>query len=229
MTSMMPPTRGYWERWAEQSLGWKPAIEFLQPFGRDYPERFAPLEPLRLELGALRGVEVPPVSWLYATWLRLGFVGPDDLSSITVETYYPRTAPNLREITERPVHLRGLELTDDSRVVLHVEDGGLYREARAAAAAGLDRARQMLAADPAMTPAGDTFQPVIDIAYLDGTASEGAVIQAIDPYRTIDLGEVTPTHLMLGRITRRPETHYAFFDVFAEVPMRGAQRGGYRS
>ena len=63
----------------------------------------------------------------------------------------------------------------------------------------------------------------------DGSASEGAAIQAIEPYRAIDLGEVTPTHLMLARLTSRPERHYAFFDVFAEVPMRGAQRGGYRN
>ena len=228
MTSNTSSTRGYWERWGEQSLGWKPSIEFLQPFGRDHESTFAPLEPLFVELSALKGVEVPPLSWLHCTWLRLGYVGPADLSSVTVETYYPAAAPGLREVEERPVRLAGIEVVDD-RVVLHVEDRGLFRDARAGAAKFLPRAQEMLQADPAWSAEEDRFQPTIDLAYLDGSASEGAAIQAIEPYRAIDLGEVTPTHLMLARLTSRPERHYAFFDVFAEVPMRGAQRGGYRN
>ena len=227
----MSPAIGYWQRWEQASYRWKPAIELMHAFGRDYPELFAPLEPLFAELRALRGVEVPPVEWLHATWLRLGFLGPDDIMWLHVETYYPAVAPRLRLVATHAMRLGGIELTDDGRVTLRVDDGGVFRDARRQAAIGLTKAHEALNRDPAMTPAGDTFVPTIDIAYLDATASEGAVAQAIDPYRARDLGEVTPRTLMLARLTIVEQAHYALMDVVAEIPMAGAPppRGGLPS
>lgn len=232
------PATGYWERWEQRSFGWKAAIEFLHPFGRDHAEAFAPLDPLFAALRALPGVEVPPIEWLHATWLHIGFLRADDVLWSQVETYYVGAAPRLRRIEPRAMRLGGIALTDDGRVTLGVEDGGLFREARRQAAIGVMRARATLQADPAMTPAGDTFVPTIDIAYLDASspragASEGRVAQAIEPYRALafgDAGEVTPQHLVLARLSMQPEHHFEALDVVAEIPMLGAaHRGGYHN
>lgn len=221
---------GYWERWEQRSYGWKAAIEFLHPFGRDHAEAFAPLAPLFDDLRAIPGVEVPPVEWLHATWLHLGFLRADDIMWSQVETYYVSAAPRLRRIQPRPVRLGGIALTDDGRVTLGIEDGGLFREARRQAAIGAMKAREALQSDAAMTPDGDTFAATIDLAHLGRTASEGAVAQAIEPYRDLVLPEVTPAHLMLARLAALPEQHYATLDIVAEVPMLGDQhRGGYHN
>jgi hypothetical protein len=221
---------GYWERWEQRSHGWKAAIEFLHPFGRDHAEAFAPLAPLFEALRAIPGVQVPPVEWLHATWLHLGFLRADDIMWSQVETYYVSAAPRLRRIQPRPVRLGGIALTDDGRVTVGIEDGGLFREARRQAAIGAMKAREALQSDAAMTPDGDTFAPTIDLAYLDATASEGALLQAIEAHRDLVLPEVTPTHLMLARLAALPEQHYATLDIVAEVPMLGDQhRGGYHN
>jgi hypothetical protein len=221
---------GYWDRWEQRSSGWKAAIEFLHPFGRDHAEAFAPLGPLFDALRVLPGVEVPPVEWLHATWLHLGFLRADDIMWSQVETFYVSAAPRLRRVEPRFVHLGGLALTADGRVTLGIEDGGLFREARRQAALGAMKARAALDVDPAMTPDGDTFAASIDLAYVGPTASTGAVIQAIEPYRDLVLPEVAPTHLMLARLAALPEQHYASLDVVAEIPMLGAQhRGGYHN
>jgi hypothetical protein len=221
---------GYWERWEQRSFGWKAAIEFLHPFGRDHAEAFAPLAPLFEALRALPGVEVPPVEWLHVSWLHLGFLRADDIMWSQVETFYVSTAPRLRRIEQRPVRLGSIALTDDGRVTLGVEDGGLFREARRQAALGAMKARAALDADPAVTPDGDTFTATIDLAYLDGTASAAAVAQAVEAYRALTVAEIAPTHLMLARLAALPEQHYTSLDVVAEIPMLGAQhRGGYHN
>ncbi|MGE3856838.1 MAG: hypothetical protein AB7G21_07760 [Dehalococcoidia bacterium] len=221
---------GYWERWEQQSTGWKAAIQFLHPFGRDHADAFAPLAPLFDALRALRGVEVPPVEWLHTTWLHLGFLRADDIMWSQVETYYVSAAPRLRRIEPRAVRLGGIALSEDGRVTLGVDDGGLFRDARRQAAIGAMKAREALQADPATGPDGDAFVPTIDLAFLDATASEGAVLQAIEAYRDLALPEVTPTHLMLARVAALPEQHYAPLDIVAEVPMLGAaHRGGYHN
>ncbi|MDA0302623.1 MAG: hypothetical protein O2822_08860 [Chloroflexi bacterium] len=221
---------GYWERWEQRSFGWKAAIEFLHPFGRDHAEAFAPLTPLFDDLRALPGVEVPAVEWLHATWLHLGFLRADDIMWSQVETYYASAAPRLRRIEPRPVRLGGIALNPDGRVTLGIQDGGLFREARRQAAIGAMKAREALQSDPAMTPDGDTFAATIDLAHLDRTASGGAVAQAIEPYRDLVLPEVTPAHLMLARLAALPEQHYATLDIVAQVPMLGDQhRGGYHN
>lgn len=235
---------GYWERWEQRSSGWKAAIEFLHPFGRDHAEAFAPLAPLFDALRALPGVEVPPVEWLHATWLHLGFLSADDIMWSQVETYYVSAAPRLRRIEARPVRFAGIALTDDGRVTLGVEDSGLFREARRQAALGATKAREALRSDAAMTPDGDTFVASIDLAYLaesprdlsergpgmPGMSAQHRMAQAIEPYRAVALPEVSPTHLMLARLAALPEQHYASLDVVAEIPMLGAQhRGGYHN
>ena len=224
------PTADYWERWEQRSFGWKAAIEFLHPFGRDHPDAFAPLDPLFEALRALPGVEVPPVEWLHATWLHLGFLRADDLMWSQVETYYVSAAPRLRRVESRPVRLGGIALTDDGRVTLGVEDGGLFREARRQAAIGVTRAHEALHDDPAMTTDGDTFVSTIDIAYLDARADAGAVTRAIEAYRSVEVAEVTPQYLALARLSIQPEQHFDTLDVIAEIPMLGMQhRGGYHN
>ncbi len=223
----MSPSIGYWDQWKTVSSNWKPSVEFLYPFGRDYPAAFAPLEPLFAELGALRGVDVVPIDWIRLTWLRVGFLGPTGLSAVEVETFHEASGVQLRKIDGRPVRLGGIELVDN-RVTLKFDDGGIFREARAAAARGLAQADAALRQDPAMTRDGDMYMPVIDLAYLDGTASDGAVVQAIDPYRAVDLGEVNVGKLMLAHVISQPETHYAYLDIWAEIILAG-QRAGARS
>ena len=224
------PTADYWQRWEQTSFGWKAAIEFLHPFGRDHADAFAPLEPLFAALRALPGVEVPPVEWLHATWLHLGFLRADDLMWSQVETYYVGVAPRLRRVQPRTMRLGGIALIEDGRVTLGVDDGGLFREARQQASIGVMKAREALRADAAMTPDGDTFVPTIDIAYLDASASSGAVAQAIEAYRTLAVAEITPTHLMLARVSTQPEQHFDTLDVIAEIPMLGEQhRAGYHN
>lgn len=221
---------GVWERWEQRSFGWKAAIEFLHPFGRDHAEAFAPLAPLFDALRALPGVEVPPVEWLHVTWLHLGFLRADDIMWSQVETYYVSAAPRLRRIEPRTVRLGGLALTADGRVTLGVDDGGLFREARRQAALGAMKAREALHSDTAMTADGDTFTATIDLAFLDAAASESTVLNIIEGYRDLVLPEVTPTHLMLARVAPQPEQHYAPLDIVAEVPMLGAShRGGYHN
>lgn len=224
----MAPTIGYWEQWKEQSRNWKTSIELMYPFGRDFPAAFAPLEPLFTELAALRGVEVVPLDWLRLVWLRVGFMGASGISAVEVETFHEAVGTRLRRLEARPVRLGGLAV-EDNRLTLRLEDGGLFRAARAEAAQGLNRADEALRADPAMTPEGDTYVPAIDIAYLDATASEGEVVQAIDPYRTLDLGEVTVARLMLSRMIAHPEAHFAYLDIWAEIYMANAQRAGARN
>ena len=170
MAMTLPQQTGYWARWEQRSFGWKAAVEFLHPFGRDYPDAFARLGPLFEALRALPGVEVPPVEWLHATWLHLGFLRAEDIMWSHVETYYVSAAPRLRRLETRPVRLGGIALTDDGRVTLGVEDAGLFRDARKQAAIGAMKAREALRDDPAMTPEGDTFAATIDLAYLDGNA-----------------------------------------------------------
>ena len=238
------PEAGYWGRWEQRSFGWKAAIEFLHPFGRDHADAFAPLAPLFEALRALPGVEVPPVEWLHATWLHLGFLRADDIMWSQVETFYVSAAPRLRRIEQRPVRLGGIALTADGRVTLGVEDGGLFREARRQAALGAMKAREALASDGSMTPDGDTFAATIDLAFLaesprdlsergagiPGPSAPEHVTQAIEAYRDLVLPEITPTHLMLARLAALPEQHYASLDVIAEIPMLGAQhRGGYHN
>ena len=222
------PTTGYWDAWGKQSYNWKPCIELLYAFGRDHAAMFAPVEPLFTDLGALRGVEVPPLDWMRLTWLRVGFVAPMALSSIEVETFHEAVGQRLRRLEARTVRLGGIELIDN-RVVLRVDDGGLFRDARREAARGLRQADEALAADPEMTSDGDNYMAGIDIAYLDANASEGEVIQAIDPYRAVDLGEVTVAKLMLARMIAQPEAHFAYIDIFAEILMAQSQRAGARS
>ncbi len=231
MAMAAAPATGYWERWEQRSFGWKAAIEFLHPFGRDHADAFAPLAPLFDVLRALPGVEVPPLEWLHATWLHLGFLRADDIMWSQVETFYVSAAPRLRRIEPRPVRLGGITLTEDGRLTLGVEDSGLFREARRQAALGAVKAHAALRSDSAMTPDGDTFAATIDLAFLDASASaHERVTQAIEAYRDIVLPDVTPTHLMLARLAALPEQHYASLDVVAEIPMLGAQhRGGYHN
>lgn len=221
---------GAWERWEQQSSGWKAAIQFLHPFGRDHAEAFVPLAPLLDALRALPGVEVPPVEWLHATWLHLGFLSADDIMWSQVETYYVSAAPRLRRIEPRPVRLGGIALTGDGRVTLGVDDGGLFREARRQAALGAMKAHEALRSDPAMTADGDTFVATIDLAHLDASASRSDVLATIAGSTGVALPEVIPTHLMLARFAPLPEQHYAPLDIVAEVPMLGAShRGGYHN
>ena len=229
MPPLSAPIEGYWARWEQRSSGWKAAIEFLHPFGRDHAEAFAPLDPLFAALRALPGVEVVPVEFLHATWLHIGFLSADDVMWSQVDTFYVGAAPRLRRVEPRAVRLGGIVLTD-GRVTLRIEDDGLFREARRQAALGVPRAQQALDADPAMSSGDDTYSPSIDLAYLDGSASAESVEQVIEAHREARLSDVTPTHLMLARRSALPERHFDSLDIVAEVPMLGAQhRGGYHN
>lgn len=224
------PSTGYWDRWEERSHDWRASIDFMHPFGRDHAEQLAPLTAVLDALRAIPGVDVPPIEWLHATWLHLGFLRAEDIMWSQVETYYVSAAPRLRRVQPRPVRLGGIALTEDGRVTLGVEDAGLFRDARKQASIGTMKAREAILADAAMTPDGDTFAATIDIAFLDAQASAGTVAQAIEPYRALHVAEVTPTHLMLARVAPEPTKHFDSLDIVAEIPMLGDQhRGGYHN
>lgn len=224
------PLADHWARWAERSHDWKVPMEFVQPFGLDYPGSFVALEPLFAELRELPGVDVPPVEWLHATWVRVGFMRAEDILWSQLETFYVNAATRLRRLPQSTVRLGGIAVADDERIYLGIDDGGLYREARRVTALGVPKVREVLHEETLVTAGVDHYIPTIDIAYFTGAGSRARVMQALEPYRDVDLGEVQLTHTKMARMPILPHSHYETPDVVAEIPLLGAaHRGGYHN
>jgi len=224
------PLPDYWSLWEERSFGWRVPIEFLQPLGLEAPTAFEALEPLLEQLREMPEVDVIPTEWLHTTWVRLGFMMSTDIMWSQVESFYVNAAPRLRRIEPFTATLRGISVADSERIYVGVEDGGAYREARRLAKLGVPKVWEVLKEDPLVTDAGDSFVPRMDIAYFTGKGDRARVIEALEPYRDLLVGEVPLTHLKLARVPILPYNHYETIDVVAEIPMLGAaHRGGYHN
>jgi hypothetical protein len=229
-TSRSGPTQDYWARWEERSFGWKVPIVFLQPLGLESPSFFEPLQPLLDELGELEEVEVPPVEWLHTRYIEIGFMRPVDILWSQVETFYVNAAPRIHKLEEFPLRIGGISVADDERIYLGVDEGGQYREVRRVVGLGVPKVYERMREDPLITPEGDAFVPTIEIGFLMGRGDRSRVIEALEPYRDIDLGTITPEKLKMARMPIQPHDHYAGIDVVAEIPMYGADaRKGYHN
>lgn len=220
----------YWAAWEERSHGWRVPIDFLQPVGLEAPGTFEALNPLLARLREMPEVEVPPVAWLHLTWVRIGFLMAADLMWSQVETFYVNASPRIHRVHPFTLRLGGVSVADGERIYLGVDDGGSYREARQQAKLGVPKIYQVLRDDPNIEGNVDRFMPVIDIGYFTGRGSRERVIEALEPYRESELGEVPVSHLKLARLPIQPHDHYADIDVIAEIPMYGDDyRKGYHN
>lgn len=224
------PLPDYWALWEERSHGWRVPIEFLQPIGLETPSAFEGLEPVLERLREMPEVDVIPTEWLHTTWVRVGFLMSTDIMWSQVESFYVNAAPRLRRIAPFSVTLRGISVGDGERIYLGVEDGGVYREARRLAKLGVPQVWEVLKNDPLITEAGDQFVPTLDIAYFTGKGDRRRVIEALEPFRDLEVGTAPLTHTKLARVPILPYNHYEAIDVVAEIPMLGeAHRGGYHN
>jgi hypothetical protein len=224
------PLPDYWAHWDAISFGWRVPVEFIQPLGLESPAAFEALEPLLAKLREMPEVEVAPIPWLHASWVRAGFLMSTDIMWSQVETFYVNAAPRLRRVEPFTVRLEGVSVVDGERIYLGVDDGGSFREARRQAKLGVPKVFEVLKTDPLITPQGDTYMPRVEFGFFTGRGSRERVIEAIEPYRDLVLGEVALTHLKLARLPIQPHSHFEDLDVVAEIPMLGAaHRGGYHN
>ncbi|MGE3961449.1 MAG: hypothetical protein AB7F65_07185 [Dehalococcoidia bacterium] len=225
------PLTDFWAAWEERSFGWRVPIEFLQPLGLESADTFANLEPVLDVLRGMPEVDIIPTEWLHATWVRVGFLMSTDIMWSQVESFYVNAAPRLRRIEPFTLTLKGLSVAGDERIYLGVEDAGIYREARRLAKLGVPKVWEVLKQDPLIDAGGnDAFVPVVDIAYFTGKGDRARVAAALEPFRDIEVGQVSLTHLKLARLPILPHSHYEMIDVVAEIPMLGAaHRGGYHN
>ncbi|MEX2373874.1 MAG: hypothetical protein WD800_08750 [Dehalococcoidia bacterium] len=220
----------YWGLWEERSHGWRVPIEFLQPVGLETPAAFESLEPLLETLRGMPEVDVVPLEWLHATWVRIGYLMSTDIMWSQVESFYVNAAPRLRRIEPFSVTIGGLSVAEGERIYLGVDDGGVYREARRLAKLGVPKVWEVLKDDPLLSDGVDRFIPTIDIGYFTGEGDRARVVEALEPHRDIEVGVAPLTHLKLARIPVLPYNHYEAIDVVAEIPMLGAaHRGGYHN
>lgn len=224
------PLPDYWGLWEERSFNWKVPVEYIQPLGLEAPAAFEPLQPLLDRLSAMPEVEVAPVSWLHLTWCRIGFLRAADIMWSQVESFYVNSAPRLRRIAPATLHLGGISVADGERIYLGVDDGGVYREARRQAKLGVPKVYEVMKDDPLVTPEGDRYVPQVDIAYFTGKGSRERVVEALQEFRSLTVGEVALTHLKMARMPIQPHSHYEEIDVVAEMQMLGdAHRKGYHN
>lgn len=224
------PLPDYWGLWDGRSFGWRVPVEFLQPLGQEAPTVFDTLEPLLERLRDMPEVELAPVPWLHITWVRVGFLMSTDIMWSQVETFYVNAAPRLRRVEPFTLKVEGVSVADGERIYLGADDGGAFREARRHAKLGVPKVFEVLKNDPLVTPQGDTYVPRIDLGYFTGRGSRERVIEALEPFRDLVVGEIPLTHLKLARVPIQPHSHYEDIDVVAEIPMLGAShRGGYHN
>lgn len=224
------PLPDYWARWDERSFGWRVPVEFIQPVGLEAPDVLAKLEPLMEQLRAMPEVEVAPIPWLHISWVRVGFLMSTDIMWSQVETFYVNAAPRLRRVEPFTLKLGGISVVDGERIYLGADDGGTYREARKHAKLGVPKVGEVLKNDPLITPEGDRYMPRVEFGFFTGRGSRERVIEALEPYRDLVVGEIPLTHLKMARLPIQPHSHFEDLDVVAEIPMLGAaHRGGYHN
>jgi len=225
------PLPDWWALWDERSFGWRVPIEFLQPVGLESPDTFANLEPVLDVLRGMSEVDLVPIEWLHTTWVRCGFLMSTDIMWSQVESFYVNAAPRLRRIEPFDLTLKGISVADGERIYLGVEDGGVYREARRLAKLGVPKVWDVLKDDPLIDADGnDSFVPVVDIGYFTGKGDRAKIAAALEPFRDLEVGTISLTHMKLARLPILPHSHYETIDVVAEIPMLGAaHRGGYHN
>jgi hypothetical protein len=225
------PLPDYWGLWEDRSHGWRVPIEFLQPLGLEAPDGFDALQPLLDVLEAMPEVDVVPREWLHSTWVRVGFLMSTDVMWSQVESFYVNAAPRLRRIEPFTVTLRGVSVGDGERIYVGIEDGGNYREARRQAKLGVPKVWEVMKMDPLIDAGGgDHFIPQLDIGYFTGKGDRARVIEALEPFRDLHVGDIDLTHMKLARLPIQPHSFYEPIDVVAEIPMLGAaHRGGYHN
>ena len=220
----------HWALWEERSFNWKVPVEYVQPLGIEAPATFEALQPLYDRLASMEEVEVVPISWLHLTWCRVGFLRAADIMWSQVESFYANSAPRLRRIPPTTLHLGGISVAEGERIYLGVDDGGMYREARRQARLGVPKVYEVMKDDPLVTADGDRFIPQVDLAYFTGKGSRERVVEALDSFRDLVVGDVTPTHLKLARMPILPYSHYEEIDVVAEMQLLGSDhRKGYHN
>ena len=224
------PLPDYWGLWEQRSFNWKVPVEYIQPLGIETPATFDALQPLFDRLAAMEEVELVPVPWLHLTWCRVGFLRAADIMWSQVESFYANSAPRLRRIPPTTLHLGGLSVAEGERIYLGMDDGGMYREARRQARLGVPKVNDVMKEDPLITPDGDRFVPQVDIAYVTGRGSRERVVETLEPFRSLVVGDIALTHLKMARMPIQPHSHYEDLDVVAEMQMLGDDhRKGYHN
>ena len=228
-TSGSGPLASHWERWAEESFDWRPAISFFQPIGKDYPDLAERIQPLFDALEGLEEVELPPASFLHLTAVQVGFLRAADLYWSQVETFYVNAAPRLHRIEPFSIRIGGVSAGLDA-LYLGVDDGLVFREARRLIALGVPKVYQVFREAGIETGDADAFVPEIPFAYFTGKGDRARVIEAITPHLDADLGEYPVSHIKMGRIAPDPDIHFSDPDVVAEIILFGKDhRKGYHN
>ena len=219
----------HWERWAEESFDWRPAISFFQPVGKDYPDLAERIQPLFDALEGLEEVELPPASFLHLTAVQIGFLRAADLYWSQVETFYVNAAPRLHRIEPFSIRIGGVSAGLDA-LYLGVDDGLVFREARRLIAQGVPKVYQVFREAGIQTGDADVFVPEIPFAYFTGKGDRARVIEAITPHLDAELGEYPVSHIKMGRIAPDPDIHFPDPDVVAEIILFGKDhRKGYHN
>jgi hypothetical protein len=228
-TSKSGPGADRWAAWAEMSHQWKNAVEFLQPVGLDYPSYRDPLQPLLDKLGGMEELDLPPLDATHLTVLRLGFLMSTDILWSQTESFYVNAAPRIHRVSPFSIRIGAISAREDA-LYLGVDDGHAFREVRRQIRLGVMKAAEMLKHDPDWSPEGDSFMPVVPFAYFTGLGDRARVIEAVEPYLDIQLGEYPVTHIKMGRVASDPEIHYPGMDVIAEIGLLGQEyRKGYHN
>ncbi|MEE8422400.1 MAG: hypothetical protein V3S31_06445 [Dehalococcoidia bacterium] len=223
------PLADYWAAWEERSHGWRVPIQFLQPIGLDSPKFIEPLKPLLDALEALDEVGVIPVEWMHLTTVNVGFLMATDIMWSQVETFYVNASPRVRRIAPFDLKLGGVSVTEDG-VYLGVDDGLTIREVRRQLRLGVPKVHEVLREDPQVGGDSDGYIPTVQLAHFTGAGERGRVLEALAPYREIEGGVLTQTHIKMARIPIQPTDHYSPIDVVAEIILFGEDyRKGYHN
>lgn len=220
----------FWGLWEGRSFNWKVPIEYIQPLGIESPSTFDTLQPLFDKLASMPEIELAPVSWLHITWCRIGFLRAADIMWSQVESFYASSSPRLRRIPPTTLHLGGISVGEGERIYLGVNDGAMYREARRQARLGVPKVHEVMKDDSLITPDGDLYVPQVDLGYFTGKGTRERVIEALEPFRNVVVGDIALSHLKMARLPIQPHSHYEEIDVVAEMQMLGADhRKGYHN
>ncbi len=224
------PLPDYWAWWEDYSAGWRIPIQFLQPLGLEYPDELRAVGELMGILGELEEVDVPPLAWLHASYIHIGFLRPTDVLWSQVESFYVNAAPRIRRIEPFTLRPGGLSISPDGRIYLGIDDGGSYRELRRQIGLGVPFITRKMREDPLITAEGDRFIPTMTIGYTTGQGSRERLAALLEEHRDIELGELSPPRIKLARLPIQPHDHYLEIDVVAEIPLLGAEhRKGYHN
>lgn len=224
------PLPDYWGWWEEHSAGWKVPIQFLQPVGSEFTDGLDPLKPLLEAMADIDELEVPPIEWAHITYIDVGFLRPTDVLWSQVESFYVNAAPRIRRVEPFTLKIAGLSITEAGEVYLGVDDDGNYRELRRQIGLGVPFVSQKMKDDPLIDDDGDRYVPRLPIAFTTGSGSRAALVELLEAYRDIEVGEYKPPHMKLARLPIQPHDHYGSVDVVAEIQLLGADhRKGYHN